>query len=119
MHKIEIIDLKKGNYYYIESKDDPFCRQIGRFSRYNTFHKNNNVIYYIAVFDQIHEIIKEDGTTGNSGLCSVPPLENAYRHNVHFSFYEIKKKEILKKQEKKLINNCLKKITNDIYFTWY
>ena len=119
MYPIEIIDLKKGQYYYIENKQDHSCRQIGRFSTYHIFSKNTNEIYYIALFDEINEITKKDGTKGKSGLCTVPPLEIAYRHGVYFSFYEMKKEKILYKQERNLINHCLKQITNDTYFIWY
>jgi hypothetical protein len=119
MIELNVTDLKQNDIYYVQSKSNPKSKQIGNFKTYEIIYINNLPIYYIAEFDKIYEIIKKDGTKGNSGLTCVPPFGKCYRHNKWFTFYEIKKNKILQEKEKNLINNCLKKITGDIYFNWY
>ena len=112
MIEISIEDLKINNSYYIQSKSYPNSRQIGNF-------KKSNSLFCLAEFDKIGEIIKNDGSQGNSGLSGIPPLDKSYRHSKCFRFYEVRKYKILLNYEKKLINYCLKKIIGDENFDWY
>ena len=119
MKELMIWELQKNVYYYIEHRKQKGCKQIGRLDNFQTFHRNFNSNFYIAEFNHISDLSKFDGTKIESGLGTVPPLDTSYRHSKWFKFYQINKDDILYKQERNLVNNVLKKITNDNNFLWY
>ena len=119
MKELLVWQLKKNNYYYIESKRDSIQKQIGKLRDFDTVFRNFRPNFYLANFKEINDLELSDGTTRISGLGTVPPLDEGHRHSKWFKFYQSNKDNILYKQERNLVNNVLKKITNDNNFIWY
>lgn len=109
MQEVECANLIKGELYYIQSISNEKSRQIAKFKE---LHNKN-----FAKFENIGEIIKQDGTMGHSRLC----FGNGSRHSYWFRFYRNYKVEYDRKLEnlyKRAINQHLQQIIGDDNFCY-